>query len=216
MAKDKKDTKEANKATKQQQAQAKGVKNKRKTTDKWKKKVWYTLVAPQEFERKEIGETIAEKPESLIGRVISVTGRELANQPKKQHFTLKFQVTNVAANKAHTESVGHSIKESYIKRIVRRKTSKVMVVENYPTKDNKVYKLKVVAITEKKCSRIQRTALRKKISEVTKALVADVEARKIVDEIVFGNLPNKIYSDVKKIVPTRRLEITNSTLITAK
>jgi len=90
-------------------------KKKTKTTDKWKKKSWYAIIAPEEFERKQLGETVVEKPENLIGRVVTVTGRELANQPKKQHIQLKFKVRTVAANKANTEAVGHEVKDSYLK-----------------------------------------------------------------------------------------------------
>jgi len=90
MAKDKKGKKD----------KAPQPKTRKKTTDKWKKKAWYTIVAPDEFESKEIGETIVEKPENLVGRTIIITGRELANQPKKQHVQLKFKIRETKGNKA--------------------------------------------------------------------------------------------------------------------
>src|SRR3989344_94101 len=92
-------------------------KTKKKTADKWKKKVWYTVVAPEEFERKEIGETVAEKPEMVIGRIINISGRALANQPKKQHIKLVVKVTNVSGSKANTEATGHFIKDDFIRRL---------------------------------------------------------------------------------------------------
>ena len=72
-------------------------KTKKKTADKWKKKSWYTVVAPEEFERREIGETVAEKPEMIIGRIINISGRDLANQPKKQHISILFKVNDVSS-----------------------------------------------------------------------------------------------------------------------
>ncbi|HLC78967.1 MAG TPA: hypothetical protein VJG83_00920 [archaeon] len=188
-------------------------KTKRKTADKWKKKAWYTIIAPEEFERKEIGETIAEKPEMLIGRIIAISGRDLANQPKKQHIKIRFKVKSTAGNKATTEAIGHIIKDDFIRRLVRRRSSKMMSVKNYTTKDSKGVKMKVVVVTEKKSSGRQRAALKKKTEEMCQKLVSEIESRKIIDELVFGTLPNKLYPELKKIVPIKRIEITNSLLL---
>ncbi|MCR4335304.1 MAG: hypothetical protein NUV57_02085 [archaeon] len=205
MAKDKKDKKE-------EKTKA-PPKKKTKTTDKWKKKSWYAIIAPEEFERKQLGETIVEKPENLIGRVIHVTGRELANQPKKQHIQLKFKVRDITGNKANTEVVGHEVKDSYLKRIIRRRASKIMTVKNYTTKDNKIYKIKIIIITENKASRNQKTSIMKQTEEATKKIISELDSRKVIDEIVFGTIPNKIYGNLKSIVPVKRIEITKSALV---
>jgi len=197
----------------QKQQQAVKPKNKGKTVDKWKKKSWYTIFAPLEFERKEIGETVAEKPEMLIGRTVTITGRELANQAKKNHFTLKFRVKEVAANKAFTEAFGHEIKESYMRRVVRRRTSKVMVVNNYVSKDNASFRVKIVAVTDRACSGPQKTAVRKKLEEAAKKTLSEIDSKKMIDEMVFGNVSNSLYAEAKKIVPIKRVEIVSSALL---
>jgi len=191
-------------------------KQRKKTVDKWKKKSWYVIVAPSEFESKELGETISEKPESLIGRVVSVSGRTLANQPKKQHIQLKFKITEVKANKAITIAIGHEIKDNFLRRIVRRRTSKIMSVKEYKTQDNQNFKIKIIVISEKKASRVQKTSVRKRIEEQTKKIVSGIESRKLIDELVFGTIVNKLYSEVKKIVPIKRVEIINSALLQSK
>ena len=115
-----------------------------------------------------------------------------------------------------TEVMGHVIKDNYMKRVVRRRSSKVMTVKNYRTHDGKNYKIKVIIITEKKVSKNQKTAVRKKTEELIKKIISGLEARKVVDELVFGTIPNKVYPQLKKIVPIKRIEITNSSLIVAK
>ena len=185
-------------------------KTRKKTADKWKKKIWYTVVAPEEFERREIGETVSEKPEMVVGRVINISGRDLANQPKKQHVKIMFRVNNVSGNKAHTEAIGHFIKDDFIRRLVRRRSSKVMLVKLFNTKDGKPIKMKVVIVTERKASGMQKASVHKKAEELCKKFVAEVDSRKIIDELVFGNMPNKIYPELKKIVPIKRIEFANS------
>ncbi len=180
--------------------------------DKWKKKAWYTVIAPEEFERREIGETIAEKPEMLIGRVIAVTGRDLANQPKKQHIKIRFRVTGVSGNKALTQASGHIIKEDFIRRLLRRRCSKITSVKNYASKDAKKVKMKVIIVTEKRASGKQKAGIKRKSEEMSKAIIGSIDSRKVIDEIVFGTIPNKLYPELKKIVPIKRIEITSSSV----
>lgn len=49
----------------------------KKLKDKWKSKVWYPVIAPDMFNRVQIGETLADEPEKLIGRTIEVTLQDL-------------------------------------------------------------------------------------------------------------------------------------------
>lgn len=207
-----KDTKEQKKEA-TAAAKAAQPKTKRKSVDKWKKKAWYTLVAPEEFERKELGTTVAEKPELVLGRVVSVTAGELANQPKKGHIHLKFKASDINANKAHTQAVGHVIKDSYMKRVVRRRSSKIMLVREYSSKDKKTFKTKVVIVTERKASNRQKAAVLRKADEITGRFIGELDAKKVVEQLVFGNLPNRIYPEAKKIVPIKRIEVVKSFLL---
>lgn len=209
MAKDVKEPKKDAAAT----TKAAQPKTKRKSVDKWKKKSWYTLVAPTEFESKELGQTVAEKPELLVSRVVTITAGEIANQPKKGHIHLRFKVVNINANKAHTQAVGHSIKDSYMKRVVRRRCSKIMLVKDYLSKDKKSFKVKTIVVTERKASNRQKADLQKKTEEIVAKFIAETDSKKIVEQLVFGNLPNRIYPDIKKIVPIKRIEIVNSALL---
>ena len=207
MAKETKDTKEKPK---------KQLKTRKKVTDKWKKKSWFTLIAPAEFERKVLGETVVEKPESLIGKTIKITARELANQPKKQHIQLKFKVISYTGNKADTKIVGHEIKDSFLKRLVRRRSSKIMSVKTYLSKDKIKFRIKFIIVTEKKVSRKQKASVQKKTEEMATKIISQIENNKVIDELVFGSIPNKIYPELKPIVPIKRIEITKSTIIKLK
>ncbi len=198
------------------EAKSAAAKAKKKGTDKWKKKVWYTIHAPEEFERRPLGETVAEKPESLVGRTITITGRELANQPKKSHIHLRFRVMEVSGNKAHAEAVGHEIKDGYMRRVVRRRASKILSVRNYTTKDQKAFKVKAVIVTERKASRTKMRDIRKKSEETMAKVISELDSKKVIDELVFGTITNKIYPEIKRAVPIKRIEITRSELLASK
>ena len=108
---------------------------KKRGADKWKKKTWHTIFAPKEFDRKEVGTTVAEKPQNLVGRTVWISARELSGDPKKSHITMFFRINEVKGNKAYSEAAGHEIKESYLKKFIRRRNSKIETVQFVKTKD---------------------------------------------------------------------------------
>jgi len=90
-----------------------------------------------------------------------------------------------------------------------------MTVQNYTSKDGKTYKIKVVIITEKKASHNQRTSIRKTTGNFISKIISGFPSNKVVDELVFGTIPNKLYSELKQIVPVKRIELVKSKLVNA-
>ena len=78
-----------------------------KAAEGWKAKQWYNLVAPDMFGKTNIGETVAEVPEKLIGRVVEVTLGELTNDLSKQNTKLLLKIDRVGGDSAYTKFIGH-------------------------------------------------------------------------------------------------------------
>ncbi|MEM3641669.1 MAG: 30S ribosomal protein S3ae, partial [Candidatus Bathyarchaeia archaeon] len=51
----------------------------KRVRDKWRSKLWYTVLAPPYFGNVELGTVPAEDAEKLIGRVIESTFYEITN-----------------------------------------------------------------------------------------------------------------------------------------
>lgn len=185
----------------------------RKTVDKWKRKKWYTLVAPKSFSSVEIGETPAEKDEVVMGRVIFVNANDVSKQGKKSHIVLKFKVNEVKGNKAHTELVGHMVKPSYVRRLVRRRSSKMETSQLLATKDGKKIKVKVFAITAKKVAKKKESAIRKAMEEETRAICANTAFEDCIQEFVFGNVLGKMFDRIKKVASIKKLDVIFSQLV---
>src|SRR3989304_8299807 len=69
----------------------------------WKAKQWYNLVAPEMFGKANIGETVADVPEKLMGRIIEVTLGELTNDLSKQNIKLLLKVDSVGGGSAYSK-----------------------------------------------------------------------------------------------------------------
>ncbi|MBU0662220.1 MAG: 30S ribosomal protein S3ae [Candidatus Diapherotrites archaeon] len=185
----------------------------KRAVDKWKKKVWYTMFAPAEFDRKVLGETVASKPELLEGRIINASVRDLGGDPKKAHVKLVFKINDIKGDKAYTEVVGHLIGAGYLRRFTRRRMSKIEIVQDALTKDGKKARVKVICLTARKAERAKERAISKMLREQMAAFIKGVNSVKLVDELVFGNVSMKIFNEVKKIAPIKRIEVAKSRIV---
>ncbi|MCX8158513.1 MAG: hypothetical protein N3D73_02485 [Candidatus Diapherotrites archaeon] len=183
---------------------------KRTTVDKWKKKQWYKIIAPKEFGEKEIGETVAIKPEQLIGRTIWISVKDLLNQIKQHYIKIKFGIVDVKGKRAETVVLGHEINDTYLKKFVRRKTSKIELVVKNTSKDNNSIKIKCVVVTAKKADRKKRTAIRKIIKEELENLIKETDSKNIMQAILSDETNKKINDRAKKIIPIKRVELVKS------
>ncbi|PIN98440.1 MAG: hypothetical protein COT90_04350 [Candidatus Diapherotrites archaeon CG10_big_fil_rev_8_21_14_0_10_31_34] len=188
----------------------------RRTTDKWKKKKWFTIFAPKLFDQKEVGETVAEKPETLIGRIIKVNARELTGNPKKQHITLFFKIKDVQGLKAFTKLTGHEINSNFLKRVIRRRISKMETNQVVQLKEGEKARVKTIVITGKKLTKLKETAVRKIMVEKIDYASKKRDFDDFVNEMVFGNIAIKIQNDAKKIGVIRRVEVIKTKLIEGK
>ncbi|MBS3062146.1 MAG: hypothetical protein J4215_06195 [Candidatus Diapherotrites archaeon] len=186
---------------------------KKRGIDKWKKKVWYSIFTPDEFEKREIAQTVAEKPEMVMGRTLTVSVAEVSKQPRMSHVALKFKVNNVQAQKAFTAVQGFSIQDSYVKRIVRRRSSKIELVHDVVTKDNLKAHVKAVTISGSKVTQTQKTAIRKIMEEELEKAAKAREFRVLVQELIFGNVASAIVKRAKKVASIKRTEISKCTLL---
>ena len=93
--------------------------------DKWKSKSWYNVMAPDMFKRAKIAEALSDEPEKLVGRVAEVTAQDVTGDFSKMHIKLKFKVNDVRGTDAHTYFIGHDMTSDYVRRMTRRRKSKV-------------------------------------------------------------------------------------------
>jgi small subunit ribosomal protein S3Ae len=189
-------------------------KKQRKVVDKWKLKKWYTILAPESFDRKEIGETVASDPQYLLNRVVKIPLSDLTGQPTQTSmFTfVKFRIKDVKGETAYTDIIGHELSSTYLKTLVRRKRAVVSVVKDVKTKDGKVVRLKVVAVTDSKVPRNTKRNLHHEIvAELEEA--SKLPFDQLMQEAIFGKINMRIFNRLKQITAMRRVEVRKSELI---
>lgn len=179
----------------------------RKIKEKWKAKSWYNIIAPPAFNSMQIGETLASSPDSLINRVTEVSLQDLTNDFKKSHVNLYFKIDRVEGSNVYTHFVGHTLTSDYVRRLIRRRKTKIDGVFDVTTKDGAVLRVKPFAIADKRIQTSQERAVR----EVMKKTIID-EASKttmydFIKSIFDGRISEEIYKNSKSLYPIKRIEI---------
>ena len=175
--------------------------------DSWKKKNWYTIISPKDFEEEEIGITPAFDEKKLTNRIIVVPLRNITNKISHQFVKLRFKIKNVKGKNAYTELVGFELTREYLRRNVRRRRSIIKVVRDLTTKDGKEIQLTIYTFTLRKIDTSKKDGIRKIMIEYLDDLAKSENLDSLVQKSIFGALPTEISKISKKIAPIRRVEV---------
>ncbi|WP_254537764.1 30S ribosomal protein S3ae [Halomarina litorea] len=170
-------------------------------------KRWYTVLAPEQFDRAELGETTANDPEQVYGRTIETTLGDLKDDAGENSTKLTFKINDVGSDSAYTEFVEHALTRDYLRSLVRRGSSKVESFVTVLTTDDYRVQVQPVAFTTKKADHSQERAIRKLMTEIVEEAAEERSFADLVDSVVEGRLSSAIYGEAKTIYPLRRVEI---------
>jgi small subunit ribosomal protein S3Ae len=186
----------------------------KKVKDKWRAKEWYRIYAPEMFSKMQLGETPADNPDGVMGRITEATVQDLTGDFSKMHIKMKFKVTNVSGLDAHTVFNGHNLTSDYVRRLTRRKRTKTDAVVDVNTKDGWALRVKPMAVSEQRIQASQETAIRVIMQEETRKAASEATIGEFVRMIIMGELSKRISDASKIIVPIKRIEIRRSEVTT--
>ncbi|MDD1708826.1 MAG: 30S ribosomal protein S3ae [Methanoregulaceae archaeon] len=176
----------------------------------WKAKSWYKVFTPDSLGKTYIGDTIANDPESVIGRIMQTTLGEIINDYSRQNVKMKFRVANVTGDAAYTEFVGHELTRDYLRSLVKRRTSRIDTHVPVLTKDGKMVELTVTCYTLTRANLSQTHAIRGLLTARVQELAKEGDFNALLNGIVTGDISKELFKAVKPLFPVRRVEIIKS------
>jgi len=185
----------------------------KKVKDKWKSKIWYTILATESFGKKEIGSTPASEPGEIIGRISEAYLSNLTGDFKLSHVKVYFRINKVEGDKAYTEFEGHEINQDYIRRLVRRRKTRIDSVIDVVTADGVKIRLKPLIILDRKVIKNVETNIRNAINEFLKEKASSLPLDQLVVYMLSTNYTNDAYEKIKNIYPTRKIELRKSEVL---
>ncbi len=185
----------------------------RRVKDKWKAKEWYTILAPEMFDRIRIGDTPTDDPKKLMGRIAEVTVQDLTGDLSKMHIKLQFRINDIQGFNAHTQFIGQNLTSDYIRRMTRRKRTKIDGTYDVYTKDKYFLRIKPMAIPEKRVQASQQTAIRAVMRKIIEETAKQKTIGEFVKMIISGEIVRNISTACKTIYPVKRIEIRKSEVL---
>ncbi len=179
----------------------------KKVKDKWRSKGWYKILAPPAFDNVAIAETLSDTPESLMGRVTEVSLQDITNDFRQSHVKLFFKINKIEESNASTMFMGHTLTSDYLRRMVRRRRSKVDGVYDVTTRDGAKIRVKPFATTDKRIQGSQKKVIREAMKKTVFDQAASSTLSEFVRTIIDGKMGSEIYKSCKNVYPVKRIEI---------
>lgn len=185
----------------------------RKVKDRWKAKNWYQILSPSLFDNVPVAETLADAPHHLMGRITEVSLQDLTNDFRKSHIKLYFKVDKVEEGNAYTSFKGHTLTSDYLRRMIRRRKSRIDGIYDAETKDGAYLRVKPFAIAERRIQNSQKKLIRNIMKEtVLKECKAKTLNEFLIDTLD-GKVGSEIYKNCKNVYPVKRVEVHKTEII---
>lgn len=174
---------------------------------KTKKKVWYKIIAPAVFGKKELGETYLASPDQAINRPLKINLKDLTGNVKDQNAYVSFRIIKWQGTTLETTATGYELTSSFVKRAVRKNCNKCDDYFKLATKDGKKVVMKTLMLTLNKVPRSTRSSLKKQLGKY----LQEEAAKSTFDTLVVNLASYKVQSPIKKrlakIYPLREFAV---------
>ncbi|MEO9278249.1 MAG: 30S ribosomal protein S3ae [Nitrososphaera sp.] len=182
--------------------------------DKWREKKWVTVLAPSAFNNVPIAYIPITDDQSAIGRVIEVTLFDIVKGDPSQHqFKLYFQVNKVEGETATCVFKRYEYAKEFLRSLVRRGSSLINFISEFKTKDGYLFRIKIIALTNKKLNTSRKHALRLIARDVMQKTIPEMTIDQFIQATAFGKINSDIHAAIKKIIHVRHVGIEKAKLI---
>ena len=189
----------------------------KKTTrvkDKWREKKWVTVLAPSAFNNVPIAYIPITDDQSAIGRVIEVTLFDIVKGDPSQHqFKLYFQINKVEGETATCVFKRYEYAKEFLRSLVRRGSSLINFIAEFKTKDGYLFRIKIIALTNKKLNTSRKHALRLIARDIMEKTIPEMTIDQFIQATAFGKINSDIHAAIKKIIHVRHVGIEKAKLI---
>jgi ribosomal protein S3AE len=180
------------------------------------KKKWFNINAPKVLGGKTFGETYLADPEKAINRKVTTSLMNVTGEPSKQSVSVSFRITSKKGDALETSLTKYGINPSAVRKMMRKKRSKVDDSFVVKTKDGLIIRIKPVLITKGKTKGSVLAILKHKSRE----FIATTLKNRNFDDLIKGLVEKKFQKELamalKKIQPVVISEIRQVIILEGK
>lgn len=174
---------------------------------KLKKKQWYPIIAPKQFDNVVLGETLVYEPSAMLGKTLSHSLMNLINDTKRQNISIHFKVVEIEDNKAKTSIIGYEIIPSSVKRFVRRSSEKMDISFTCETADNVFLRIKPLIITKADIKGSIAAKLRNSVIQFLIKSIKKMAYDELINDLISRKIQAMMKESLNKVYPLKVCEI---------
>lgn len=179
-----------------------------------KKKVWYTVLAPEDYGKQEVGRTLSKDDKSIMGRIIDVSSDELgARSSREQKMKVVLKVNSIKDNKANTFVKEVNVNTTMLSRFMKKNSDKIESSKVYEMADNGKVKVKIVLLTKSRTHRTQRADLKKYLEDNVKRIISKYSYEKLVLDVIQSKFQKLVGQGLNKIIVVKKLVVARIKLV---
>ena len=174
---------------------------------KLKKRQWFPIIAPKQFENVVLGETLVYEPQAMLGKALSHNLMNLTSDPKKQNINIHFKIVEVQGDKGITSIIGYEIVPSSVKRFVRRNSEKMDLSFTCDTADNVFVRVKPLVITKADVKGSIAAKMRNMIVQFLAKTIKKMSYDEVLNDLISHKLQSLMRENFYKMYPLKVCEI---------
>ena len=171
------------------------------------KKKFYQIIAPELFNKQEIGEVPLYEINDALGRTIEVNLLALTNDPKRQNTNIHFRISGNDGQRLMTEVTGYKIAANSVRRMMKRKKIRIDDSIVVKTNDNRAVRIKPFLITAGFARSAALRGLSKNLRDVLTKNAAKLSYDSLIKDIISRKFQSELREQLKKIYPLAVCEI---------
>ncbi|MCY3854605.1 MAG: 30S ribosomal protein S3ae [Thaumarchaeota archaeon] len=190
------------------------VRRKTRVKDKWREKKWIKVFAPESFNNIQIAHIPITNEENAKGRVIEVTLFDILKGDTSQYqYKMYFQIDKIENDKASTIFKRYEYAKEFLRSLVRRGSSKINFIYTIKTKDRYIFRIKMIALSNRQLNTSRKHALRLIARNVIEKIVGQMTIEQFVQAACYGKISSDIMAAAKKIIHMRHVGLEKVKLI---
>ncbi len=190
------------------------ARRKTRVKDKWREKKWITVIAPDSFNNVPVAYVPITDEKNAIGRVIDLTLFDILKGDTSQHqYKIFFQISKIQGDKAQTIFKKYEYAKEFLRSLVRRGSSKINFIIEVKTKDDYIFRIKVVALTHRQLNTSRKNALRLIAKDVIEKTVPQMTIDQFVQATCYGKINSDIMAAAKKLIRIRHVGLEKVKLV---
>jgi small subunit ribosomal protein S3Ae len=199
----------------------KGSRRGGRVRDKWRDKQWLFIDSPNsfgDFGGHHINYLPITDPNTAIGRVVENTLFDIKKQDPADHKTKVFlEIEKINEGVARTIFKGHEYGKEFLRSLVRRGSSMITHIHNYPTNDGHQFRVEIIAFSQRRINSSKKHELRKVIHQLLSEKIPQWDLKTFIKEVTDDNseFNREILEKGKRIATLRHIGIKKTKLLSS-